>query len=149
MWQAEIRVDLDAIRTNVAHLREGTKAEVMTVVKGDRYGHGLVPSARAALSRGGHLAGRLHVEISHLGIGEKADGAQVDPGTGTSSRQRYWTAASMVPSSDRDHQVEVLERSRIDFECFGGYLINGHLDPHARPPAATFRPTSRASLRST
>ena len=52
MWQAEIRVDLDAIRTNVAHLRAGTTAEVMTVVKGDGYGHGLVHSARAALQGG-------------------------------------------------------------------------------------------------
>ena len=52
MWQAEIRVDLGAIRTNVANLRAGTKAEVMAVVKGDGYGHGLVPSARAALLGG-------------------------------------------------------------------------------------------------
>jgi alanine racemase len=52
MWQAEIRVDLDAIRTNVARLRVGTNAQVMAVVKGDGYGHGMVASARAAL-RGG------------------------------------------------------------------------------------------------
>jgi alanine racemase len=52
MWQAEIRVDLDAIRHNVARLRSGTTAEVMTVVKGDGYGHGMVPVARAALDAG-------------------------------------------------------------------------------------------------
>jgi alanine racemase len=52
MWQAEVRVDLDAITANVGRLRSGTTAEVMAVVKGDGYGHGLVPSARAAL-RGG------------------------------------------------------------------------------------------------
>ena len=52
MWQAEIRVDLDAIRTNVAHMREGTRAEIMAVVKGDGYGHGMVPAARAALAGG-------------------------------------------------------------------------------------------------
>ena len=52
MWQAEGRVDLDAIAANVGRLRAGTTAEVMAVVKGDGYGHGLVPSARAAL-RGG------------------------------------------------------------------------------------------------
>jgi len=28
MWQAEVRVDLDAIRHNVSVLRAGTKAEV-------------------------------------------------------------------------------------------------------------------------
>jgi alanine racemase len=52
MWQAEIRVDLDAIRGNVARLRAGTAAEVMAVVKGDGYGHGMVPVARAALDAG-------------------------------------------------------------------------------------------------
>src|SRR5256884_6958552 len=52
MQQAEIRVDLDAIRHNVAALRAATTAEVMTVVKADGYGHGMVPVARAALDAG-------------------------------------------------------------------------------------------------
>lgn len=52
MWQAEVRVDLNAIRSNVARLRERTTAEVMAVVKGDGYGHGMLPSARAALAGG-------------------------------------------------------------------------------------------------
>jgi alanine racemase len=52
MWQAEVRVDLDAIRDNVALLRARTTAEVMAVVKGDGYGHGMLPSARAALAGG-------------------------------------------------------------------------------------------------
>jgi len=52
MWQAEIRVDLDAIRHNVALLRGSTTAEVMAVVKADGYGHGMVPVARAALDAG-------------------------------------------------------------------------------------------------
>jgi alanine racemase len=52
MWQAEIRVDLDAITANVARLRAGTAAEVMAVVKADGYGHGMLPAARAALAGG-------------------------------------------------------------------------------------------------
>jgi alanine racemase len=52
MWQAEVRVDLGAIRTNVALLCQGTSAQVMAVVKGDGYGHGLVQSARAAVAGG-------------------------------------------------------------------------------------------------
>jgi alanine racemase len=52
MWQAEVRVDLDAIRHNVSTLRAGTTADVMAVVKGDGYGHGMVPVARAALDAG-------------------------------------------------------------------------------------------------
>ena len=52
MWQAEVRIDLDAIRGNVAMLRARTTAEVMAVVKADGYGHGMLPSARAALAGG-------------------------------------------------------------------------------------------------
>src|SRR5215212_554645 len=52
MWQAEVRIDLDAIRDNVAMLRALTTAEVMAVVKADGYGHGMLPSARAALAGG-------------------------------------------------------------------------------------------------
>ena len=52
MWQAEVRVDLDAIRDNVALLRSSTTAEVMAVVKADGYGHGMLPAARAALAGG-------------------------------------------------------------------------------------------------
>ncbi|MEV6634218.1 alanine racemase [Actinoplanes sp. NPDC051470] len=52
MWQAEVRVDLDAIRDNVALLRARTTAEVMAAVKADGYGHGMVPAARAALAGG-------------------------------------------------------------------------------------------------
>src|SRR5690606_4255614 len=53
LWPAEVVVDLDAISDNVRTLRErvgGT--ELMAVVKADAYGHGLVPSARAALAGG-------------------------------------------------------------------------------------------------
>jgi alanine racemase len=56
MWQADAQsqvvVDLDAIRANVTTLRSHTSAQVMAVVKGDGYGHGMVASARAALSGG-------------------------------------------------------------------------------------------------
>jgi alanine racemase len=50
--RTEAVVDLDAIRGNVATLRAGTPAEIMAVVKADGYGHGLLPSARAALAGG-------------------------------------------------------------------------------------------------
>lgn len=49
----EVRVDLAAIADNVATLvRRVSGAQVMAVVKGDGYGHGLLESARAA-RRGG------------------------------------------------------------------------------------------------
>jgi alanine racemase len=50
---AEVRVDLTAVRDNVAELRRrAVNAEVLAVVKADGYGHGLVASARAALAGG-------------------------------------------------------------------------------------------------
>ncbi len=50
---AEVRVDLRAIRDNVAALAgHAPSAQVMAVVKADGYGHGLVPTARAALAGG-------------------------------------------------------------------------------------------------
>ena len=49
MLRAEAVVDLAAIRNNVSLLKERTSADVLAVVKADGYGHGLVPSARAAL----------------------------------------------------------------------------------------------------
>jgi alanine racemase len=57
MWQAEVRVNLDAIRDNVARLRAGTSAELMAVVKADGYGHGMLPCARAALDAGASWLG--------------------------------------------------------------------------------------------
>ncbi|GAB2485220.1 alanine racemase [Jatrophihabitans fulvus] len=62
MLRTEALVDLDAIRGNVATLRAGTSAEVMAVVKADGYGHGLVPSARAALAGGATWLGTAIVD---------------------------------------------------------------------------------------
>jgi alanine racemase len=49
---AEAVVDLDAIARNAALLGERSGTGVMAVVKADGFGHGLVPSARAALAGG-------------------------------------------------------------------------------------------------
>lgn len=73
MVHAEVRVDLDAIRHNVAVLRSGTAAEVMAVVKADAYGHGLVPSALAALEGGATWLG-----VCTLGEAFALRGAGID-----------------------------------------------------------------------
>jgi alanine racemase len=58
MWQAEVRIDLAAVRHNVARLRAAAPdAELMAVVKADGYGHGMVPVAKAALSAGASALG--------------------------------------------------------------------------------------------
>ena len=57
--RAEIVVDLDAIRHNVRRLREivGPGVAMMSVVKADGYGHGMVPVARAARQAGADWLG--------------------------------------------------------------------------------------------
>lgn len=61
--RAEARIDLAAIRDNVATMRAGTgAAELMAVVKSEGYGHGMVASARAALAGGATWLGVAFVE---------------------------------------------------------------------------------------
>ena len=57
--RAEIVVDLAAIRHNVRRLREivGPDVAMMTVVKADGYGHGMIPVARAAREAGSEWLG--------------------------------------------------------------------------------------------
>lgn len=67
------QVDLSAISANVAALKRlAGDAEVMAVVKADAYGHGLVPSARAALRGGAAWLGVAQlpeaVELRRAGI---------------------------------------------------------------------------------
>lgn len=59
MSRAELLVDLGAIRHNVRRLREiaGPGVAMMTVVKADGYGHGMVPVARAAREAGADWLG--------------------------------------------------------------------------------------------
>ena len=55
--RAEIVVDLGAVRHNVRRLRELTGVAMMTVVKADGYGHGMVEVARAARQAGAEWLG--------------------------------------------------------------------------------------------
>jgi alanine racemase len=61
---AEIVVDVAAIRHNVRRLRDivGPDVQMMTVVKGDGYGHGLAPAARAAREAGATWLGVATLE---------------------------------------------------------------------------------------
>lgn len=61
--RAEIAVDLGAIRHNVARLREAAgDAAMMTVVKADGYGHGMVQVAQAAREAGAQWLGVATIE---------------------------------------------------------------------------------------
>lgn len=72
-FPARAVVDLAAIRGNVASLAaHAPTAQVMAVVKADAYGHGLVPSARAAVAGGASWLGAAQVaealELRRAGI---------------------------------------------------------------------------------
>jgi alanine racemase len=60
--RTEAVVDLAAIAGNVARLRAATSADVLAVVKADGYGHGLLPSARAALAGGASWLGTAVID---------------------------------------------------------------------------------------
>jgi alanine racemase len=62
--RSEARIDLAAVRANVAVLAERAAgaAQVMAVVKADGYGHGLVPSAQAAIAGGAAWLGVAFLE---------------------------------------------------------------------------------------
>jgi alanine racemase len=61
--RTEARVDLSAVRHNVGVLAErAAGAAVMAVVKADGYGHGLVPTARAAVEGGASWLGVAFLE---------------------------------------------------------------------------------------
>lgn len=67
-FPARVVVDLGAVRQNVRSLAaHAPTAQVMTVVKADAYGHGLVPCALAALEGGATWLGTAQVsEALHL-----------------------------------------------------------------------------------
>jgi alanine racemase len=67
-------IDLDAVRANVAALREfAAPAQFLAVVKANAYGHGSIPVARAALDAGASWLGIARVEegvqLRDAGIG--------------------------------------------------------------------------------
>lgn len=71
--RAEAVVDLAAIRHNVATLRARAEgAQLMTVVKADGYGHGMIPVARAAREAGADWIGAAVLEEA-LALREAGD----------------------------------------------------------------------------
>src|SRR2546423_1260211 len=71
--RAEAVVDLAAIRHNVSTLRaRAGGAQLMTVVKADGYGHGMVPVAKAAREAGADWIGAAVLEEA-LGLRAAGD----------------------------------------------------------------------------
>lgn len=55
--RAEALVDLNAIKSNISHIKAKVGVDILAVVKADAYGHGLVPVAKAALDAGASMLG--------------------------------------------------------------------------------------------
>lgn len=89
-YPAQAVVDLAAIRGNVALLVDAAPgAAVMAVVKADGYGHGLVPSARAALAGG----------ATWLGVAQPAEALALRA-AGVDARLLTWLTAPDAPLAD-------------------------------------------------
>ncbi|RME24897.1 MAG: alanine racemase [Deltaproteobacteria bacterium] len=64
-----IEIDLDALRHNISQFRSrlAPGVKLMAVVKGNAYGHGMIPVARAALGAGADWLGVFHLgEVERL-----------------------------------------------------------------------------------
>lgn len=90
----EATIDLDAYRHNIARLRQVVApAELMAVVKGDAYGHGLLPIVRAAIEQG----------ITRIGVLETATGLALrDAGVGREISLFAWLLAP-----DEDYRTAI------------------------------------------
>ena len=101
MTRAEIVVDLDAVRHNVRTLRALTGVTMITVVKADGYGHGMVPVGRAARE-----AGAEWLAVATL------DEARALRGAGDTGRLLTWLT---VPGEDYDDAL----RTGVDLTAYG------------------------------
>ncbi|MCW1250117.1 alanine racemase [Acaricomes phytoseiuli] len=61
--ECRVEIDLEAIRHNLRTIASAAHpAQVMTVVKADGYGHGMIPVARAAVEAGSAWLGTAHIQ---------------------------------------------------------------------------------------
>jgi alanine racemase len=120
------QVDLDAVRANVARLREvAAPAALLAVVKANGYGHGAVPVARAALAAGASWLGVARVEE-----GEQLRGAGIDAPIMLLSEPAPRVAARVVdarltPVVYTDAGIDALAKAVAD--CGRGVRLDVHL----------------------
>jgi alanine racemase len=63
--RAYAQIDLKAIESNIAAIKEQSSSEILAVVKADAYGHGLIPVAEAAVRAGATWLGVALLEEAH------------------------------------------------------------------------------------
>lgn len=114
---AEARIDLAAVRSNVAVLRaHAPTAAALAVVKADAYGHGLVPCARAAQEGGAEWLGVAKLaeafELRRAGVAGRLVSWVVGPGDN-------WTAAIRADVDVSASSQEVLDEIAVAADQVG------------------------------
>lgn len=114
-YPARAVVDLAAIRGNVRALAQHAPgAQVMAVVKADAYGHGLVPSARAALAGG----------ATWLGAAQAAEALELRA-AGVGGRLLTWLHAPGAP-------FDALLEADVDVSVAGAWALDAVVDAARR-----------------
>lgn len=133
---AQVLVDLDAIKHNLALLQQKSGVPLLAVVKADAYGHGLVAVARVAIEAGAQWLGVALLEEAVLlrtaGIKAPIIAWLVPPGSS------YLTAVKSdidigVPSIQVYHEVVLAashagRKARIHIEVDTGMTRGGFLE---------------------
>jgi alanine racemase len=114
---AEARIDLAAVRSNVAVLcAHAPTAAALAVVKADAYGHGLVPCARAAQEGGADWLGVAKLaeafELRRAGVAGRLVSWVVGPGDN-------WTAAIRADVDVSASSQEVLDEIAVAADQVG------------------------------
>ncbi|NAZ82533.1 alanine racemase [Kineococcus sp. R8] len=138
---AEAVVDLDAIAANAAVLTAAVgDAALMAVVKADGYGHGLVPTARAALAGGASWLGVAHVgealRLRAAGVAAPVLAWILTPGADLDAALRADVDVSVAAGWALEEVVAAARRTgrtaRVHLEVDTG-LSRGGAAPHAWP----------------
>ena len=140
--RAEAIIDLDRISENVALLKKTAGVDLMAVVKADAYGHGLIPTARAALAGGATSLGVALLEeaisLREAGITAPILAWLVPPGSDYKAAVDHdiELAAASIIALEQIGAVKSENRPRVHLEVDtgmtrGGFLSEwGKLDAH-------------------
>jgi len=140
--RAEAIIDLDRISENVALLKRTAGVDLMAVVKADAYGHGLIPTARAALAGGATSLGVALLEeaisLREAGITAPILAWLVPPGSDYKAAVDHdiELAAASIIALEQIGAVKSENRPRVHLEVDtgmtrGGFLSEwGKLDAH-------------------
>lgn len=140
--RAEAIIDLDRISENVALLKKIAGVDLMAVVKADAYGHGLIPTARAALAGGATSLGVALLEeaisLREAGITAPILAWLVPPGSDYKAAVDHdiELAAASIIALEQIGAVKSENRPRVHLEVDtgmtrGGFLSEwGKLDAH-------------------